>query len=124
MPSHLVASASFTVAVLAWLTFAVANGPPPISLRVSPPHFAHAPAYVTVQVRLRPQQSDRLIIVTADGPQFYRRSEWSVDGEFAPRLYQPIAYRDIPAGLYVISATVGTAHRIRARARAELTVLD
>lgn len=122
--SHLAASALFTIAIMAWLALAGANEPPAISLKVSPPHFAIAPAYVTVQVRLRPEESDREVVVTADGPDFYRRSAWTIDGAKAPRLYNPIVYLDVPAGIYQIVATVGTVQYIRAWARAELTVLD
>jgi|SRR5688572_6454981 hypothetical protein len=93
-----------------------------IQLAVTPSRFALAPATMRVQVRVAPIQTDREVVVETDGPDFYRRSEWTIEGAAAPRLYEPIEYRDLPEGTYQIRATVGPREHVRAVAVAEVTV--
>jgi hypothetical protein len=91
---------------------------PDISLKVTPPHQGFAPATITVQVRLIPVDTDRLLCVTVDGTDYYADSDTTMEGASSPKLYPVVWYRDLPAGEYRIKASVGDGRTSRAVAHA------
>jgi hypothetical protein len=107
--------------LLLWLPLVAALFAP-ITLTVSPPHYAFAPATLRLSVRIQPVDTDRRVIVILDGPTFYRSSEWEVEGASAPRAFQPWLIEGLPAGEYAISATVGSVGKIRASAETSVLV--
>jgi hypothetical protein len=109
------------VTLIVGVSLAVAGEGQPIHLRVSPA-VSLSPATLVAQVHIQPDDSDRELTVVADGPDFYRRSSWTIEGRSSPKAYAPIFYRDLPPGRYVVQATVGSFSRIRATARADILV--
>lgn len=99
---------------LLWLTLA------PIALHVYPT-IAFAPATIRLQVRHTPEASDRILRVIADGANYYRSSEVTLDGLHA-HVLDDFELRDIPAGHYEILATVESWTTVRASARARVEV--
>mgnify|MGYP001602986970 CR=1 FL=1 len=114
MRPHLAANLIVTLTVLGWLVHLALSAPAAITLRTSPRAFGVAPCPVTVWVRAVPVETDRAIHVALDGPLFYRSSSWAIEGTTAPPIHE-VRWRDVPAGTYDITATIGNA-RVRARA--------
>jgi hypothetical protein len=103
---------------MTWLLVLLALVFPPISLKVTPPHQGFAPATITVQVRLIPVDTDRLLCLVVDGQDYYADSDLTMDGASSPKLYPVVWYRDLPAGEYHIKASVGDGRTSRAVAHA------
>src|SRR5438093_505714 len=117
MKAHLAGCLIVTMTVLGFLAHAVFSNPkppPPLRLIVSP-HIAFAPSDVIVTVRLSPDASDRLLRVQIDSGEFYRSSDWTIDGAESPKVYR-VAWKDIPDGEYEVRAQVGNALGVRATA--------
>lgn len=106
-------------ALLAFL----ADGPKPLQLRVRPT-LAFAPSSLSVEIRVQPIASDRVLLVTADnGEDFLRSSGWTLEGANGPKLYSWF-WRDVPAGEYAIVAGIGNGREWRATARQTVTLLS
>ena len=122
MRAHVACALVFTAGVFYFLLAALAD-PAPIRLLVSPAAYAFAPATIRVQVRLWPIATDRQVTVETDGQHFSRFSQWSIEGAAAPKLYPALEYRDVPAGGYRITATVGDVRKVRGTAVRTVTIL-
>jgi hypothetical protein len=94
----------------------------PITLTVNPPHYAFAPATLRLSVRIQPVDTDRRVIVILDGPTFYRSSEWEIEGAGAPKVFPSWLVEGLPVGDYAITASVGSAAKIRAVAETSVLV--
>lgn len=94
-----------------------------IRLRTLPRHFAFAPSNVVVEIRLLPADTDRWLRVLIDGENFYRSSEWDIEGIYAPRFYR-VEWRAVPAGTYEVIAAVGNRDSVRATARASFYLIE
>ena len=81
-----------------------ATGEQPLTVSVSP-LVAPAPGFVRVSARVAPSEENRVLEVSASSSEFGRSSEIQLDGIRAPRL-SVVDYRDLPAGVYEISAVL------------------
>jgi hypothetical protein len=72
-----------------------------------------------VRVRVEPHTENRWLTIEADGDQFFRRSDFQLEGEDAPIIHH-LWFKQLPAGCYDFTATLratGEAGRILARAQ-------
>lgn len=67
--------------------------------------IAFAPADWWVKVRVEPHKDNRWLTIEADGDQFYRRTDFELEGEHAPKLHQ-LWFKGIPEGCYQFIATL------------------
>jgi len=87
----------------------------PITISVRP-RIAFAPADLSIFIRLIPQSSDRTVRVWTDGLNYSRSSEWSIEGERAPKAFT-VDWQRVFAGDYDLIASVSDSmHVIRASA--------
>jgi len=97
----LLAAASCTCVLLA---AGATDGHQPLTLQVSPTMVA-APAFVRVRALIEGSDDNRSLEVTAQSPNYFRRSSIDLDGRNAP----PIAvfeYANLPPGLYDVTAVL------------------
>jgi len=88
----------------------------PLTISVRP-RIAFAPADLTIFIRLIPQSSDRTVRVWTDGLNYSRSSEWTIEGEQAPKAFTVDWRRVFPGDDYDIVASVSDSlHVIRASA--------
>lgn len=114
-------SRSVVAAVLLVLALPAGAGDK-LAMRVSP-HYAYAPANLTIHVSIEPDLENRAIHVSADSPTFYRSSVVELDGPRAPRT-TVFRYRGVPAGRYEVRGVlIGTHGEERAMVRQVVTVL-
>lgn len=106
-----------------WLLLLIllADDHPALHLKVRPT-IAFAPSSLYVEIRLHPITSDRVVAVTADGPEFFRSSAWTVEGTHAAKLFSWV-WRDAPAGEYGVRAQIGNGRTWRATAYQRVTLL-
>src|SRR5262245_20563102 len=83
-----------------------------LALQVSP-LVALAPANVTVRATIDADVDNRLLEITVESPAFFRSSEVSLDGKYAPRL-NVFELREIPTGLYEVRARLVGSQGVRA----------
>jgi hypothetical protein len=91
-----------------------------IALRVTPA-ISFAPATLTIYVRVHPEPTDRKILVVANGPNYYRESEWVIDPERCPKLFS-YPLKDLPAGIYSVRAEIGDWSSVRASDRVSVDI--
>ena len=91
-----------------------------VEIRVSGRYYA-APATVPIIVAVEPGESNRALLVEADGEDYYRASEIELDGDKEKRLHS-IEFRSLPAGAYVLRAQVRSKTGIIGKAEADLVV--
>jgi len=93
-------------------------------LRISvSPMYSFAPSTLRVRVRLEPSAENRAIEIVAECADFYRSSEFTLDGVQAPAMVE-LDVRDAPGGHYRVAAVLkDSAGRQRARAVKEVTVI-
>jgi hypothetical protein len=103
--------------------FLAALADAPITMHLTPAHHAFEPSHVIVTVRAEPVETDRELHVVLDGPSFFRATSYGLEGEAAPRTHR-IEWRAVPAGEYVVSASIGPPGRIRAHVARELRILS
>ena len=86
------------------------SGPPPqgegdrVTLDVIP-SVSTAPATARILALVRPEPANRTLVIEASSPDYFRLSELPLDGECARRTHV-IEYDGLPAGHYVITATI------------------
>lgn len=78
-----------------------------IDIRVSPA-VSMEPAFLRIQTRVDPDAANRALVVTVGSGDFFRSSEIALEGDNAPRT-STIEYRNVPAGVYEISAVLAGA---------------
>jgi hypothetical protein len=69
------------------------------------PANALAPASVSVRVLLEPDMDNRLLEICADSPEFYRSSQFQLDGDRAPHVVW-LQFPQLPGGEYEIRAVL------------------
>lgn len=106
------------VVVVLLLAHAVANDPKPLQLTVRP-QASFAPANLAIQVRIQPDESDRWISVGMDNGDFRRGSGFTIEPD--RKLYM-VSWQGVPAGEYLIIASVGHQDQTRASASARIVV--
>jgi hypothetical protein len=81
------------------------------------------PATVRVTVAVEPDQSNRTLVIEADGERLFRSSEVSLDGEKEQRIHT-LELKNLPAGYYVVRAEVRSTEEVRGVAEELLVVGD
>jgi hypothetical protein len=90
----------------------------PITVTVFP-EIGMAPATIRISVHIVPTDTDTVVNVEVDGPDYYRASAWPVETSTRQTIW---LLRDLPAGRYEVRATIGTAARARAVDRAVIEI--
>jgi hypothetical protein len=75
-----------------------------LTMRVSP-RQALAPVNLRVSVRIEPNADNRVLVIVADSPEFYRSSSIQLEGDQAPRTVN-IQYPNVPSGEYEITGVL------------------
>ena len=84
-----------------------------MKMKVSPQQ-ALAPVNLRVSVRIEPNADNRVLMIVADGDDFYRSSQIPLEGDRAPRVFS-VEYPNVPSGDYdVTSVLVNSMGRERA----------
>ena len=93
-------------------------------LVVDAPTVMLAPGHLVVRVLVEPDPANGAIQLTADSPDFYRRSEIQLNGSAAPR-GSTFEYDGLPRGTYEIHAVLLDKHgEPRATAAQRVDVLS
>jgi hypothetical protein len=93
-----------------------------ISIRVSPA-FAFAPAELVISTTIAPDADNRAVEITVDSYQFYRSSQFQLDGTRASKT-TTVQFHAVPPGNYDVTAAVIRADGRRGPlARAHVRVL-
>jgi hypothetical protein len=106
--------------LLAWAVAVALAEPPPVAILPEGGYIHVEPASIVVKVTVEPNPDNRHLWVEADGG-VYRSSYFALSGE-SPRTRWIREWRDFPAGVYELRATLGTRDGRRQVARAEVTV--
>lgn len=115
MRSALGACTLTAIGILLVLAHLVVADPKPIQISASP-RQGFAPVDLHLYLRIVPIETDRVLIVTADGGS-YEYSEWSLDGADSRTVYAT-DWKQLSAGDYQILAGIGhSPQQIRATAR-------
>jgi hypothetical protein len=81
-----------------------AGAPSRVSMLVTP-SVAFAPADLIVRTTVEANDENRALEVTAQSDEFYRSSEWPLEGGHAPRTAR-LELRGLPRGEYTIVAVL------------------
>ena len=92
----------FGICSLVVLTVLPMNAGEPLKLAVTPAQ-SFAPATVRVRARIEPNATNRSLTIVADGSDFYRSSQFQLDGDRAPKTLD-VEYRNVPGGEYDVYA--------------------
>ena len=84
------------------LTVLPVDGGEPLTLSVAP-FQSFAPATVRVRARIEPSAANRVLTIVADGSEFYRSSEFQLDGDQAPKTFE-VFFPNLPGGEYEVYA--------------------
>lgn len=94
---------------------------PAVTIAITP-RVAFAPAFVRLQIRVERNPENRTLIVEANAPEAYRRSDVQLDGEDAP-ITTFLEWPALDAGEYEVSARVTSNTTLLASAKSSITVL-
>jgi len=79
----------------------------PLTLQVSPA-VSPAPGFISVRATVEPSEDNLSLQIVAQSAEFIRTSSVDIDGSHTPRM-NVFEYRNLPSGVYDVSATlVGT----------------
>ena len=93
-----------------------------LTLKVTP-SVAFAPATLVVRTTIEPDALNRAVEIIAESSDFYRSSEFEVDGDHSPRTTM-LEFHGLPPGTYEVSATLmGPGSTVRARTKQEVDVM-
>jgi hypothetical protein len=93
----------------------------PLKISVTPA-YSFAPSNLRVVVKLERSTENRAIEIAAESEDFYRSSEFSLDGDHSPGIVE-LNVHDAPGGTYrVVAVLKDSAGRPRASAEKEVTV--
>ncbi len=101
-------------------TVASSAGSEAIKMRVRPSPVLNS-GYVRIMVSVEPDAENRKLVIVADSPNFYRSSEFTLDGEDAARTHW-IEWNSLPAGSYEVEAVVRGTDGRRAAATQRMTI--
>jgi len=105
------------------LTALPVTGRDAVTITVSPAR-AFAPATLRVIVRIEPNATNRSLTIVADGENFFRSSEVSLDGDQAPKIIQ-MPFPSVPGGQYDVYAVLKDASgRERATAHEQVAIFS
>jgi hypothetical protein len=80
------------------------DGGEPLKLAVTPAQ-SFAPGNVKIRARIEPNAENRTLIIVADGPDFYRSSDFQLDGDQAPKTVE-LRFLELPGGEYDVYAVL------------------
>lgn len=86
------------------------------------PSVTFAPGSARIVARVEPHEDNRVLIIEADSPAFYRSSHVQLDGEHSARVH-PLLLKGIPAGEYKITVRLRDSDGVRAVASGALEVI-
>lgn len=115
----------FIVAILFATTLTAAVTGPVAAVNVvtmSVARYFSAPATVRIVVAVEPHDGNRALRVELDGAPMFRATELALKGASSRRVYD-IGFRDVPAGHYVVRATVLSTDSVRGFEIKDLEVL-
>jgi hypothetical protein len=113
---------AFWISGLMVLTVLPAQGREALTLAVTPAQ-SMAPATVRIRARVEPSAENRLLAIVADGEDYYRSSEFQLEGDQAPPTVE-LQLPSLPGGNYEIYAVlIDSAGHQRAIARQSARVL-
>ena len=84
-------------------------------------YYFFEPATVRLVVTVEPDKANRLLRIQADGDQFFRSTELSLEGLAEKRIHT-VEFKNLPAGSYAVRAEVLSASGVRAMATHALMV--
>jgi hypothetical protein len=84
-------------------------------------HYFAEPATVRITVAVEPAADHRALIIEADGERYFRSSSLTLDGENEKRLHT-VEFKNLPAGEYILRASVRSIDELLATATQDLTV--
>ena len=93
-----------------------------VKLRLAGRYYAE-PATVHISVSVLPDNNNRVLRIEADGETFFRSADVPLDGASAPK-FHAIAFKNVPAGEYVVRAQLMSEGDVRAVAQDQLTVIS
>jgi hypothetical protein len=76
-----------------------------VAVRVYPPGFQFEPGNLRITATVPRHDNNRSLVILIDSENFTRSSSIQLDGSEAPITHQ-IEYRDLPAGTYIVVASV------------------
>jgi hypothetical protein len=86
-----------------------------------PGRYYSEPATVRIMIAVEPNEANRRLSVEADGESYFRSSDLTLDGDKGQRLHT-VEFKNLPAGEYVVRASVWSSANVRGSAQQELTV--
>ena len=93
-----------------------------LALKVTP-SVAFAPATLIVRTTIEPDAQNRAVEIVAESSDFYRSSEFELEGDHSPRTNM-LEFHGLPPGTYEVSATLmGPGSAVRARTKQEVEVM-
>ena len=93
-----------------------------LALKVTP-SVAFAPATLRVRTTIEPDAQNRAVEIVAESSDFYRSSEFELEGDRSPRTNM-LEFHGLPPGTYEVSATLmGPGSAVRARTAQEVEVM-
>jgi hypothetical protein len=105
------------------VTVLPARGNQALTLAVTPAQ-SMAPATVRVRARVEPSAENRRLTIIADGEDYYRSSEFQLEGDQAPPTVE-VQFPSLPGGNYEVYAVlIDSAGHQRAIARRSARVLS
>jgi hypothetical protein len=94
----------------------------PLTLKVTP-SVAFAPATLVVRTTIEPDALNRAVEIIADSSDFYRSSEFELEGDRSPRTTM-LEFHGLPPGTYEVSATLmGPGSTVRAMTTQQVDVM-
>ena len=112
------------VSSLCFLTIAPATGAPEDMVVTISPKVTRKPGALLLRVKVQPNADNRALVVETDSEDYYRSSEYAVDGEDSERT-RHITIENLPEGEYVVTVRlVDSSEKTRATIRERIVVLD
>jgi len=94
----------------------------PVTVTVESGYFVFEPAWIRLRVRVEPEAENRGLTVALHGDDYDTSSYEQLDGDHAPRT-RWVTFKDVPAGVYTVTAIVERAEGRPWRATAGVTVM-
>lgn len=119
---NFLAALVFAIALVGGIIRALAGPPPAIWLK-APAFAGFEPAKIHVELHVTPTSADRSVGVRLESQEWGTSHQWEGDGVQVDRLYS-FDFRDVPAGVYELTAVIGTKDAARAVDRKSIRVIE
>ena len=84
-------------------------------------HYYSAPATVTVNIAIRPDDANYKLLIEAESDRFARSSVIELEGKADKRIHT-VQFRSLPEGEYILRAEVRSRTEVRGQTQQQLTV--